>query len=1260
MRTPSCVILAIIAIAPAVASPAQEERTVQRTRPLLTEVSLVDGGRATASIAVPTDDEYVALAHRIRSAIADATGARLPVISDEEALNDLGSRNLVVIGNLMTNRVAARLYHNYYVAADAAQPGPGIPELRTVHDPEALGIGVVFCGGSDLEGVSAAVERLIEHIKPGSDLRFGHMVEMSVPKLPAPLSAEVLKEKVAAAKPPFGAVDLFVEQGLNYYRSGDPAYLEACKAAIPTLLPSLANETQLNNLYPISYAGPIWDQIEEAPCFTEEERTAICTFLTRCLKLNPRLHELEAPADRPIHYGFAEQGGNLAALYLQRYSPGQPDAVETERRLGHFYRMQSKFWKPANEANGYQSNFAVEIALWALTNGDFTYMDTGSLAKQCEYQMNAIISNVPYNTCFGDSGGTLGGVSTSLLRIATWYYGDGRYQWYLNFLNWAGLNWNLYHAYSTEVAPVEPTHLYGITVVPAEEWCYRAGAEEPGAPPRERAFDKVVFRSRIDRQADYLLLDGLAGFNHGHPDANQIICYVDKGLWALSTGGYMVKQQAEHNMVVAFRDGRGGAEAVPTLCDLELVADMRRVGAVRSTLHEYNGIDWSRNIIWRKGDYFLVIDEMTALQPAEYVLQNWWKLFSPTGSLDGRTFTSGKDTLCRIQGLDTAAVAQRVAMHGKPQYQQAVTQSLSPGQSVAFMNLLQCTRPPHTRAFDARGFGATSAVVRAPDGQLSLLGSRPIEANADISVRAQLYSIEPDAFSLVAATELSCGRPVFAGDLPATVDCDLARGRATFELAAASRVALAADVGPVWVDTRARRDVVWQDGMISLELPAGRHSMRFPPPTELLPTLTRALEAVWARSSVPAPVAPGLSVDAPSMPEMWAVASPEGESKHARVLTQADVTGDGTPELLMGSEDNLLRCVKVDGSVLWQFEAPGPVCSVWVGELTDADGPEVLVGTGTFPGARPGEDIFILDAGGRQIGRIPSPTTPATANEHWGEKPGAIEVITAVDVDGDGKREIIAGSANMHLYCLRPDGEQVWETLNYAHRPNNLQLHDVDGDGEQEIICTTNYWETNLYHLNGEYCFRVKGQGPGLAVGDIDGDTVTEVVTGSLKGPIAVTQYDPALEFTNFLHAIPGIWAPDPDWLLDTGSDVGALRLADLDADGAPEILACSRNSLLYALKADGTILWTRGLGDGIRALEVSDLDADGAPEVLAGNDQGQVFVLSSQGQILKQAQVPRLIQFVCAQDLDGDGVGEVIAASDGPALTAFSYRAGE
>ena len=1243
-----------------VAGQGAESGPVPRGRAIMSKIVLVRNGEASAAIAVPEEGVEHQQAARIQEAIKQATGAELPIISDSAAAARIGEQNLVVIGNLMSNEVAARLYRNYYVASDAVQPGAGNYELRTVHDPEALGIGVVFCGGSDAAGIEASVERLLAHIKPGSNLALPHLVEMQVGKLPAPLTDEQLAAKLAEAKPPYGACELIVSQGLNYYRSGNAEYLKACKAAVATLLPALKEETYLSNLYPIAYLAPVWDQIEEARIFSDDDGAAVNGFLLGCIEICRRLQTLDAPRDRPVHYGFAEKAGSLASLYLHRFCPGEHVAEEALRRLRHFYEMQSYFWKPANEANGYQTSYAAEIAIWCLTNGDFRYMERGNFAKQCEYLMTAIVSNAPYNTCFGDSGGNLAPTVGNLLRIGAWYYQDGRYQWFNDFTRWSGgaLDWNLYHTYSANVPPVEPTDIYGITVVPAEEWCYRAGADQPGAPPRERAYDKVVFRSRLDRQADYLLLDGLAGFNHGHADANQIICYTDKGLWAMNTGGYMVKQLQEHNMVVVFHNGEGGIYSVPTLADLELCADLRSVGAVRSTLHEYNGVDWSRNVLWAKSRYFLVIDEVTAVEPGEYVLQGWWKMFCKPTALKERIATSGGDKLkVHLTGLDASAIAQRVSRHKKDQLQGSYTASLEPGDGRVFMNLLQTTRAPHEEAFAARRFGETAAVVRDPDGVVELLGSRALDGGEGLGVAAQLYRLGPDGFSLVSGKALRCGVQLFSGDRDMTIDSDLKRGRATVELDAAGRVTLAAgEQAPVRVDGRRCKDVHWADALFTVTVPAGRHTLQFAPLDEQrLAMVSERLQEAWSAGDVPVPKAPQLDTDAPKMSQLWAWEAANEQAAIARLLHLADVNGDGRSELLVGGEDNYLRCFDGDGKMLWEFDAGTHVRAVCAGDVIGDDAPELVVGTGA---GKPGGDIVILNGAGKEAGRIESPTSPGTPNESWGTRPGIIEVVGLIDVDGDGANEIIAGSGNFHMYCLRPSGEQVWERLNYAHTPNNLQFRDVDGDGTPEIVCSTNYWETNVYDLSGERFFRVKSPGPGLAVADIDGDNVAEFVCGSCKGPISVTRYDPELEFTDMTHTLPGIWAPKTEWSLDTGAGVDVLRLADLTGDGTAKIIACSRNSLLYVLNADGTVHWTRGLGDCIRAMEVADLDGDGMPEVLAGNDAGQVFVLSAAGTIIAQAQAPGLVEFVAAKDLDGDGTLEVIAATDGPTLSAYRWKA--
>ena len=127
----------------------------------------------------------------------------------------------------------------------------------------------------------------------------------------------------------------------------------------------------------------------------------------------------------------------------------------------------------------------------------------------------------------------------------------------------------------------------------------------------------------------------------------------------------MVYELSEHNMVVVTRNGEGGTKTVPMLADLELHADMDGFGAVRSTLHNYNGTEWARNILWAKDRYFLVVDELTAVVPGDYVQQGWWK---SGGTLEGRRLSSkGKELHWQQVSLDDSSLSQTRSRHNASQ-----------------------------------------------------------------------------------------------------------------------------------------------------------------------------------------------------------------------------------------------------------------------------------------------------------------------------------------------------------------------------------------------------------------------------------------------------------------------------------------------------------------------------------------------------------------------------------------------------------------
>ena len=368
---------------------------------------------------------------------------------------------------------------------------------------------------------------------------------------------------------------------------------------------------------------------------------------------------------------------------------------------------------------------------WFLTSGDLTYLERGHLARFGDYIMTAIITNQPYGVCFGDGGG--GPATTpNILGLAAWYYQDGRYEWFKRFIGTWKPDWNLGHTYAANVAPRMPDDILGVKVIPAENWIYEAGIgrvkarqwlhpwimtkNAPLMPPRERAYDKIAFRTKIARGSAYLLLDGLSGFGMAHADANNIVQLYDKGQVWLSPAGYMTYALSEHNVVVVMRDGQGGRDLVPMLADLELSADMRRFGAVRSTLHNYNGTDWARNILWAKDRYFLVIDEVVAVAPGEYVLQGWWKA---GGSLEGRRLQSDGEVRFQLVSLDDSTLSKTTGRHGSAQLRTSQTGVLGAGGINEFSRACCSALPLRTLRLLTPD-GLPQAPSRCGEGQASM------------------------------------------------------------------------------------------------------------------------------------------------------------------------------------------------------------------------------------------------------------------------------------------------------------------------------------------------------------------------------------------------------------------------------------------------------------------------------------------------------------------------------------------------------------
>jgi heme/copper-type cytochrome/quinol oxidase subunit 2 len=180
----------------------------------------------------------------------------------------------------------------------------------------------------------------------------------------------------------------------------------------------------------------------------------------------------------------------------------------------------------------------------------------------------------------------------------------------------------------------------------------------------------------------------------------------------------------------------------------------------------------------------------------------------------------------------------------------------------------------------------------------------------------------------------------------------------------------------------------------------------------------------------------------------------------------------------------------------------------------------------------------------------------------------------AFDLDGDGRLEILAQNDNQRLYVFS----------------------SATGGRLAELMTTFPAgWGARTF--NGPEAYR-------------DADGVAHIVVANSAATVTSFRYDAAASTATGFRFVKEWERRTTDCHANPGMDAKPT-LADLDRDGALEILVGVEELGVVALRANGALYWKKCIGGGNGDPAVADLNLDGWPDVVHASDGGVVTAMN-------------------------------------------------